>query len=248
MKVYVAAHKYVDGALPQNYEYIQGGAALHEQVFPLTDATGDHISEKNPYYCELTCAYWVWKNDRENEIVGLMHYRRFLTENVFSRSERYFVNSPKAERLLETYDFIAPREWTSPASQRESLLESVREKDLDLLREVMAERCPEYLPAWEGVLSGRKSYLLNMFLCKKQTWDAYYAWLFDLLGALETRVDMTGYSVQEQRLFGYLGERLFTAYVRKNEMRVKHFPVLLREESFARRLWGKAKRILHING
>ena len=56
MKVYVAAHKYVDGALPQNYEYIQGGAALHEQVFPLTDATGDHISEKNPYYCELTCA------------------------------------------------------------------------------------------------------------------------------------------------------------------------------------------------
>ena len=28
----------------------------------LSDNEGDNISRKNPYYGEMTCWYWVWKN------------------------------------------------------------------------------------------------------------------------------------------------------------------------------------------
>ena len=34
--------------------------------------TGDHISSKNPNYCELTGLYWAWKN-LDCEYIGLCH-------------------------------------------------------------------------------------------------------------------------------------------------------------------------------
>ena len=38
----------------------------------------NNISEKNPYYCELTGLYWAWKN-LDAEYIGLVHYRRYFT-------------------------------------------------------------------------------------------------------------------------------------------------------------------------
>lgn len=39
-----------------------GKAATGLDLGILSDDTGDNISSKNPYYGELTCWYWVWKN------------------------------------------------------------------------------------------------------------------------------------------------------------------------------------------
>ena len=48
---------------------------------------------------------------------------------------------------------------------------------------------------------------------------------------MEKEVDMTGYSVQEQRLYGFLSERLFTVYVLKNNFKVKSYPTTIVGES-----------------
>ena len=36
---------------------------------------GDNIDNLNPWYCELTGMYYMWKHEDE-DIVGLEHYRR----------------------------------------------------------------------------------------------------------------------------------------------------------------------------
>ncbi|MDE5944144.1 MAG: DUF4422 domain-containing protein [Rikenella sp.] len=63
------------------YRPIHVGKALSEVDIPGTigDDTGDNISRKNPLYCEMTAAYWAWKNDRDSDYIGLCHYRRVFS-------------------------------------------------------------------------------------------------------------------------------------------------------------------------
>ncbi len=78
IRLYIACHK--EAALPSMpfFYPVQAGAALATQQFEnmLQDDTGNHISEKNKSYCELTVQYWAWKNQRA-DYYGFFHYRRF---------------------------------------------------------------------------------------------------------------------------------------------------------------------------
>lgn len=246
MKIYVVTHKPAEGALPKDYEYIQVGAALHPQFCDLTDDTGDNISEKNPYYCELTAAYWIWKNDRENDIVGLMHYRRYLTRNVCSSSQKWFLSTAKTEKLLRKYDFIATKEIKGWMSVKDLIADSVSEKDFLTLRGVIEEKFSDYLPAFDKVFKGSKTRLCNICVCKKEQWDRYYSWLFAVFGELEPLIDMTGYSEQDKRLYGYLSERLMSVYFEKNECKVKGYRIHIVGTSFFSRVKRKIKKLLHI--
>ncbi len=242
MKVYVVTHAPCAEPLPEGYEYIQVNAANNEHFCPLTDDTGENISEKNPRYCELTAIYWIWKNGRSDS-AGLAHYRRFLTQNRFSSSPESYLRPQRAEALLRRYDFLATKQYKTKCTVKEHLLRDVRERDFLSLRETVSAVCPDYLGAFDAVFSGHKSYLLNIFFCKKAQWDAYCSWLFSLLEALERRVDMTGYSAREQRLYGFLGERLFTVYVLHNRAKVKSFPTHIVGEPLGKAIAHKLKRM-----
>lgn len=247
MKIYVVTHKKVENKLPENYEYIQVNAQKNGAFYSLNDADGENISAKNPYYCELTASYWIWKNDKQNDVVGLAHYRRFLTTNRFSSSPKHYVKAKKAENLLKKYDFISTKLYKTNYPVKTHLLQNVREQDFNYLRQTVSELYPDYLQVFDNVFEGNKSYLLNMFICKKSLWDEYYSWLFSIFDKLETKVDMTGYSVQEQRLYGFLAERLFTVFVFKNGYKVKSYPTHIVGESKIKILGQKLKKVMGID-
>ncbi len=246
MKIYVCAHKKVDSILPKNYEYIQANSSNNSPIYELRDNMGDNISKKNPYYCELTIAYWIWKNDKENDIVGLAHYRRFLTTNKFSSSPKKYINSPKIEKLLQNYDFIATKLYKTQNTVKEHLLINVFPHDYDLLEETIKEVCPDYLDSFNTIMNGHESHLLNMFISKKEEWDKYYTWLFNIFDKLEPKVNMDGYTVQQQRLYGFLSERLFSVYALKNNKKIYSLPTHIVGESIFKTAFNKIKRLLHI--
>ncbi|ADQ14087.1 DUF4422 domain-containing protein [Halanaerobium hydrogeniformans] len=63
------------------YFKIQAGSALSKENLAMyKDNSGDNISNKNPYYSELTAQYWFWKNYNYSNLdyIGLCHYRRYF--------------------------------------------------------------------------------------------------------------------------------------------------------------------------
>lgn len=232
MKIYVVTHKKVDNKIPDDYCFIQVNAKNNEKIYSCTDADyEDNISIKNPYYCELTAAYSIWKNDHENDIVGLVHYRRFFVKNRLFTSYKHYLSAKQIQKDLKNYDFISTKMYVAPYTNKEHLINPVHEKDYNLLRETIQEVCAEYLEDFDKVMMDNKSYLLNMFITKKENWDKYYEWLFTIFDAMEPKVDMTGYTVHEQRLYGFLSERLFTVYAYHHSLKVKSYPCHIVGES-----------------
>lgn len=236
--VYIAVHKDVQLDAREGYVPLQVGARFHTPFCPLRDDTGLNISHKNPRYCELTGLFWVWHNTRD-EYKGLVHYRRYFTRRGHVLTEAEIVD------FLGDHDIILPRrEPLRESAWQEFCLHSGRETDLVLTRDAVGSVSPEMLPAFDGVMAGHHLHLYNMLIASKDEFDAYCRWLFAVLTQVERGVDMTGYTPYEQRLYGFLGERLLNVWVTHRGLRVKALPVKNTEQTMAQevRLWMRRQK------
>jgi hypothetical protein len=80
IKIAVAHHK--PGFIFKNNIFIpiHAGKSLSKLELNIQgDDTGDNISVLNPYYCEMSVIYWLWKNEKHADYLGLCHYRRYFT-------------------------------------------------------------------------------------------------------------------------------------------------------------------------
>lgn len=232
--VMVVTHKKCDIIKSKPYHPIIVGKGDFTLDGAWRDNTGDNISEKNPYYCELTALYWVWKNQAEQfDNIGLCHYRRFLTRNAFRNGEGDLLTDEEITKCMEKYDVIlpAPFVWRISMAQMYYEVGQGRKRDLDLTGEAIEKLCPEYLDEFNRTIQGREGSYCNLFVLPKALFNEYCQWLFSILEYVEARVDMTGYSVQEQRVYGYLSEILLNVWVRQKHLRVKHYPIAYMELS-----------------
>lgn len=188
--VYIASHKEYKFPELKNYVPIHVGAALTDKRFcELTDWQGDNISKKNPNYCELTALYWIWKNSTA-KIVGLCHYRRYLGKRTINGQVK-FLDTEKIVKDLTQYDIILPSKysWKKNNCWQYYVLGAGREKDLYLLEKVVREIVPEYLDAFYSVMNGNQASYCNVMVCKKELFDEYAEWLFQILIRVEEEID-----------------------------------------------------------
>ena len=100
------------------------------------------------------------------------------------------------------------------------------------------------LPAFDVVMAGRRLHLYNMLIASAAEFDAYCRWLFAVLTLVEADTDLTGYTPYQQRLYGFLGERLLNVWVTHRGLRVCALPVKNTEQTLAQevRLWMRRQR------
>lgn len=186
------------------------------------DNTGDNISSKNRNYCELTALYWAWKN-LDYEYLGLAHYRRHFKGGSGDKWQSILTKSD-AEKLLDRYNVILPK-------KRDYFIESTYDQyvhahnrqDLDKTLEIIKEFYPEYIPAWDRVMKSTRGHRFNMFIMKKEILDSYLQWLFDILFKLEEVLDISGYSANDRRVFGFVSERLLDVWLITNNISLRCF-------------------------
>lgn len=259
IKIYVVCHK--PSYVPKNpYLYpIQVGTALSDKRLEgmLHDDEGESISDRNKTYCELTAQYWAWKNDKA-DYYGFFHYRRYFSfdpqlnkddgwgniayERISEQAIRELNLEPESmKNLITKYDVIAVKGRKYPRLRDEGVLMDVyheygvapfqHREDLDITLNILNQKYPEFREIAEKYMHSSTAYECNMFIMKKDVYQNYCSWLFDILFEAEKQIDTTWYSVEEYRVMGYLAERLcgiYCAYLRQQkEIRYCELPKTL---------------------
>lgn len=227
VSVFIATHKKLDICFPDGYVPMQVNCANTGEHWDgyYHDDYGDNISNKNPFYCELSVLYSAWKNC-DSPIKGLAHYRRYMSSNTkvefntkvlcdLNRLEDDVISASEICSLIynEGNDILLVMpQGPYPKTGRQELERYCYKKDIENLIEVIKKYFSEYYYSLEKVLNSKNLYYFNMLIARKDIFDDYCAWLFDVLWRVEERCDLSGYDTQHKRIYGYFAEVLLNVY------------------------------------
>lgn len=230
IKLIVAAHK--PYRMPEDPVYfpVHAGAEGQPDLGYVPDNSGDNISIKNSTYCELTALYWAWRNLRA-DYIGLVHYRRHFTASR-SAGDKFdrIITGKQLEKVLDGSDIILPkpRHYFIETNYTQYAY-SHHHEDLDTAKAIIKEKHPEFVKAFDNSMQKTSGHRFNMFIMKYDKFDAYCEWLFDILFELEKRLDISGYSPYDSRVFGFVGERLLDVWIEGAGYSYTELPYLLTE-------------------
>jgi len=227
-----------------------GKAISKEKLSIIGDDTGDNISALNHYFCELTAMYWIWKNsERKENYWGLCHYRRYFTMPIkrFLKKPKALLDANATQQEMDRYvndkletlmiDLLLKHDVILQTPiylyKRKGVIKTVgehyREDHIREHWEIMKEKLIAMYPGYENSFysfeKAQKISFFNMAVGNWKFWDDYLNWLFPLLFAIQPMIKLTGDPYQD-RVFGYLSERLINLYVWHNKLKVAYLPVV----------------------
>lgn len=241
--------------LGSEYQPIMAGNILLPKKTTIQgDDTGDNISFKNPNYSELTGLYWVWKNTKQ-DVIGSCHYRRYFTAKpepflyrlkrllyypiglykkriglIYTQNTSFFlpriINYQEINELLLQYDAILPK-----ARKLKYTIETHYRRyhdinDLHILESIITEKYPDYLKAYHTVLNRNWLYANNMFILKNENYQEFMEWWFDILAKFEEQVNLNNYKNYQQRILGFLAERLLNVWFEYKKLNCVELPII----------------------
>ena len=196
----------------------------------LYDNEGENISHKNKRYCELTAQYWAWKNI-DSEYYGFFHYRRYLSfankkffkmpfvdvkmDKVTDENLKKFgLTEENIENFVYKYDVIVPkRSYCVNNYYHYKTANGHHIRDLDFCLDVIKKDYPEMAKSAKKYMRSGFAYFCNMFVMKKEIFNNYCNWLFDILEKHEKEYPCLDYNTREYRVSGFLAERLCGIYI-----------------------------------
>ena len=185
----------------------------------------------------------IWNGFKRLDFLGLAHYRRHFKGGSGDKWQS-ILTKYDAEKLLDKYNVILPK-------KRDYFIESTYDQyvhahnrqDLDKTLEIIKEFYPEYIPAWDRVMKSTRGHRFNMFIMKKDILDSYLEWLFDILFRLEEVLDISSYSANDRRVFGFVSERLLDVWLITNNIGYTELPVVnMESQNWPKKIFNFLKR------
>lgn len=167
------------------------------------DDVGDNISRHNGLLNEMTAIYWFWKHLSEfgsPEYVGFNHYRRFF----------------KLEDLSDIGDFdiiVAKPVFSCPMPYSIAWQYNHYHVIQDLQR--CCDEIKKFKPGFQSDFvdyvnsTGVNFAPCNMFVMKRELFQEWCEFVFELLFRLETVIDVSGRDNYQKRALAFLTERVF---------------------------------------
>ncbi len=178
---------------------VQAGAALSEEdLYELKDNTGDNISLRNRDYCEMSVAYWAWKNDTTSDYIGLCHYRRrFKTDisvinHLMNNDYDVITTLPKVIDGGLYEEFVGENGYIDQATWK--MLGDALEKTDKAIHET-----------WKNARNMHMLLPYNMSIMKRDVYNTYCKILFEVLETVDQNDTCKGIQ-RDNRYLGYVSE------------------------------------------
>ncbi len=192
-----------DEIIQDDYIPLQVAAALtDERKGCQVDCEGDHISHKNPDYSECTGIYWIYKNTKGQEYVGLSHYRRRLLLDEIS--QKYIVD--------EGIDVVLPVPTFCGDCIEDFFQIFIQSYDWITFKKCVKQYDESYAEIFEIYEKGHFFFHANLALWKREWFDRYCEFVFAITSMVEEEYAKQGIQ-RHNRFMGYLVENLTSLYV-----------------------------------
>lgn len=231
IKVVVATHKKYKMPNDKMYIPIHVGSYGKENIGFQRDDEGINISKKNTSFCELTGLYWAWKN-LNADYLGLAHYRRHFkgknkSKDVFDK----VLTNKEAEELLSSTDILVTK-------KRKYYIENIYDhyahtlyiETLDTAREIISRKYPNYIKSFDTCMKHTHMHAFNMFIMKKDKFNEYCEWLFDILFELEEELKDKEYNAFHARYPGRVSELLLDVWLKQKGYSYVEVPFVYMEK------------------
>ncbi len=232
IRIVIATHK--SYWMPEDSMYLPiqvGAEGKNIDLGFQKDNTGDNISKKNSNYCELTGLYWAWKNLKA-DYIGIAHYRRhFSYRGASGKKQERILTHEKAAELVQKSDIILPKQrYYVIESNYSQYAHAHHAIDLDTTRDIIMEKYPSYIPFFDRSMKSTHGHRFNMFIMKYDRFCEYCTWFFDILFELERQLDISSYSINDARVFGFVSERLLDVWISTNHYDYLEIPYVFMEK------------------
>ena len=172
---------------------------------------GDNIDFLNPWYCELTGLYYLWKHC-DDDIVGLEHYRRY-----FVNDKNQLLSENEIRNILKDNDVIASYYICAKNLISQFTNEEVCKKDylFNFAYSLELNGLKDIKDFWITYLCKNIFLQCNMFICKKEIINEYCELFFNIIKNIEINEN-------NKRIVGYIGEYFLGAFLYYKQYKIKY--------------------------
>lgn len=208
------------------------GEQFHTSLPIYRDYIGENISDKNLMYNEYSGFYWLWKNWKLKDYIGMVHYRRYFS---------FLDDVPDINQIFSEKRIILNSRLELPSGNREFYQTWHNIKDFDLMGRIVKETFPDMVEGWDTMCETKHIHPSSLFIMPKDLYDEYCNFIFTCLGIFNaerkcfTREDWIvyvaenekdyirpgqekytyGHVIDQARAVGFLAERCLMAFLLK---------------------------------
>ena len=208
----------------------------------LQDSTDANIFSKSGIYGELSAYYWVWKNftdsragllsrQLQSEYIGFCQFYHFFDFNsnskVFAPFNLIYLDefaelfkNYSEENVLnftQGYDVVMPAKIPLNTSLYEQYLNNHKQDDVDLALDTIKKIYPNYTDAVDKAMAANSMYPLGNFIMKKEVFNEFCEWLFNVLDVVEKRINWNVYGKYRDIVSSaFISERFLNIWLEYN--------------------------------
>lgn len=174
---------------------------------------GDNIDYLNPWYCEMTGLYYLWKHETD-EIVGLEHYRRY-----FGNKDLSLLNEKQILDILSNYDIIVDNVSMPNQNYSGWNVNVIRGRidDIKMALTIVKTFYPQYYDSIFSYLHEHDVIEGNMFIGRKEIMNEYFNFIFNLLNIWFQGMKHFNIPIKP-RICGFITEYFFGGWIKYKKL------------------------------